>query len=399
MKVTQQAVALVPNEKLATMKCIYTGKEFSQASGEHVLQNFLGARWTSNRIVCNEAQELFGQTIDAELERGLREFRVLLGTKGGRRDLGPALKRVPGSKGTTFHILPGGTPVLAKPIIKDIVSTDSTVTVDVKAADIGQLAWAIAEIKKKYPRAPLDIETFKTTVSTQTRYTDEKIHLRSGLGGDDFFRGALKSAFNLLGVTENETALSECCDSVRTFILQGVGHARNHIHWLTNEAPINLPRLGEFDQFLGVYTRDVAIEGYIQFFGEVGYLLRLSDNYQGPAFCHCYTVDPLRESIPAESRSDALDISAIPSFETGSELPSGEAIPVYLERINRLLSKQKDRAIKIELGRIIEEILLPHEGKILTEELLNELSNRVAFFFLRHLPGTQDLFDHMSKED
>jgi hypothetical protein len=145
-------------------------------------------------------------------------------------------------------------------------------------------------------------------------------------------------------------------------------------------------------------VRDGSIEGYIQFFGEVGYLLRLSDSYQGPAFCHCYTVDPLRESMPAELRSDALDMSSIPSFEAGSELPNDEVIPVYLERINRLLSKQKDRAIKIELSRIIEEILLPHEGEIATEELLNELSNRVAFFFLRHLPGTQDLFEHMPKD-
>jgi hypothetical protein len=381
------------------MKCIYTGTEFSQASGEHVLQNFLGARWTSNRIVCNEAQELFGRTIDAELEKGLREFRVLLGTKGGRRDPGPALKRVLGSKGTTFHLLPGGTPVLAKPVIKDIVSTDGTVRVDVKAADIRQLAWAIAEIKKKYPRAPLGIKSLKTTVSPQTRYTDEKIHLRSGLGGKDFFRGALKSAFNLLGVTENETALSECCDSARNFVLHGIGHARNHVRWLTDEAPINLPCLGEFDQFLGIYARDGSIEGYVQFFGEVGYLLRLSDSYQGPAFCHCYTVDPLRESMPAELRSDALDMSLIPSFAAGRELPSAEVLPVYLERINRLLSKQQDRAIKMELGRIIEDMLLPHEGEILTEELLNELSNRVAFFFLRHLPGTQDLFEHMRKED
>jgi len=388
---------LAPNEKLVTMKCIYTGTEFPQASGEHVLQNFLGARWTSNRIVCNEAQELFGRTIDAELEKGLREFRALLGTKGGRRDPGPTLKRVQGSKGTTFHLLPGGIPALAEPIVKDTVSADGTVTVDVKAADIRQLAWAVAQIKRKYPRAPLDIGALRNTLSPRTRYVDEKIHLRSGLGGTDFFRGALKSALNLLGVTENETALSEHCDSVRNFVLHGIGHARNHVRWLTNETAINLPRLGEFDQFLGIYTRDGAIEGYVQFFGEIAYLLRLSDNYHGPDFCHCYTVDPLRESVPAESRSDTLDISTIPSFVAGSEIPNDEVLPVYSERVNRLLTKQKDRAVKIELGRIIEEVLLPHEGEILTDELLNELTNRVAFVFLRHLPGTQDLFEQMQE--
>lgn len=35
-------------------RCIYTKEYFETADGEHILQNFLGARWTSTEISSNE---------------------------------------------------------------------------------------------------------------------------------------------------------------------------------------------------------------------------------------------------------------------------------------------------------------------------------------------------------
>ncbi|MCE2504853.1 MAG: hypothetical protein J4G05_12500, partial [Chlorobi bacterium] len=52
-----------------------------ESDGEHILQNFLGTRWTSLEIVYNEVQAEFGQTIDASLERGLQPIRNLRGYK------------------------------------------------------------------------------------------------------------------------------------------------------------------------------------------------------------------------------------------------------------------------------------------------------------------------------
>lgn len=67
--------------------CIYSKAKFDLADGEHILQNFLGARWVSNQIVCNEVQKQFGETIDCDLEKALRPFRNLLGSKGGRGEM------------------------------------------------------------------------------------------------------------------------------------------------------------------------------------------------------------------------------------------------------------------------------------------------------------------------
>jgi len=71
--------------------CIYSKAEFDQASKEHILQNFLGARWTSPTIVCDELQSIFAKDLDKPLEEGLKPIRNLLGTLGGRGDQGPTL--------------------------------------------------------------------------------------------------------------------------------------------------------------------------------------------------------------------------------------------------------------------------------------------------------------------
>lgn len=60
--------------------CIYRQQQFETASGEHILQNSMGARWQSNTIVCDEVQRDFATTIDTALEKGFQEFRLLLGS-------------------------------------------------------------------------------------------------------------------------------------------------------------------------------------------------------------------------------------------------------------------------------------------------------------------------------
>ncbi len=73
-------------------QCIYCKGTFDKADEEHILQNFLGARWDSPLIVCNSCQKHFGKTIDVAFEQGLQPIRNLLGTRGGRGGEGPTLK-------------------------------------------------------------------------------------------------------------------------------------------------------------------------------------------------------------------------------------------------------------------------------------------------------------------
>src|SRR5271154_6807131 len=98
--------------------CIYSKSQFDRATAEHILQNFLGARWTSSTIVCDEVQAAFGKTIDAEFAEALKAFRTILATKSGRGDDPPTLKGLETADGQKIDMQPGGKPRLAKPHIK-----------------------------------------------------------------------------------------------------------------------------------------------------------------------------------------------------------------------------------------------------------------------------------------
>ncbi|WKZ85078.1 hypothetical protein N5B55_15205 [Ralstonia pickettii] len=370
---------------LAMYKCIYTGNEFSEADGEHILQNFLGARWTSSEISSNEAQSKFGSGIDAALEQGLREIRNLLGTKGGRGGDGPTLKNVSSSSGTRYALPPGGVPMIAEPVIKTRPLTDGKHEVQVIMGDMRQVGWAVAKLKQSFPGAEFDIDELKQQAVQESSYIDDRLNLKSGLGGDEFFRGALKSAFNLLGARNVEVALLPMFDALRKFVLNGIGRCPDFVRWLTTPEEVVLPHLGEFDHFLAVYSKDGCVDGYIQFFGEIGYLIRLGCGYVGPDFRYGYLVDPFRESEPAETRLPEFEVKNIPLFESGNELPTESVWPVYGTRFSRILERYYRRADEMNLSKIVDDVLLPYDGQVIRREMTDELSRRAAEYIVHRL--------------
>ena len=66
-------------------KCIYTCVELPDGTmKEHILQNFTGATWVSDKISCNEVQNKFGHGCDVALEKNFRFIRNILGASGNR---------------------------------------------------------------------------------------------------------------------------------------------------------------------------------------------------------------------------------------------------------------------------------------------------------------------------
>lgn len=365
--------------------CIYTKTEFASADGEHILQNFLGARWVSHDISCNEVQASFGKTIDSALEAGLRQFRTLLGTKGGRGGEGPDVKNVEDSKGNKYHMQPGGTPFLAEPVIITNEFKDETHVAHVKLGDMKQLGWAIAKLRNQFPNASWDIEEIKGKLTSEKEYLRDRIHLSTGIGGCDYFRGLLKAAFNLLGANATDIALQPCFDALRIYILNGVGNDKNHIRWLATTDRLAINNLGPFDHFVAVYSRGKTVDGIVQFFGSVGHIVRLTDNYDGPDFCFGYQVNPLRDSDPAETRTPTFDQNHLPKFDGGYDTPGPNVWPIYSALFSRFMESYYDIASKREISRIVDDVLIPHEGEILSEEIVGELVEQMSKFIVTRI--------------
>ena len=344
------------------------------------MQNFLGARWVSHDISCNEVQKIFGETIDPALEEGLRPFRNLLGSKGGRGGDGPPIKNVEDSSGNRYHLQPGGIPTLAEPLIATRELDDGTHQLHAKLGDMRQLEWAVKKLQTQFPSVNWNTQELREKLFPEKAYLRERLHLRTGIGGREYFRGLLKIAFNLLGAKSVDIALRPCFDALRIYIVDGNGDDKNHIRWLTTADKLAIENLGPFDHFVAVFSTGSTVDGIVQFFGGISHLIRLTDNYDGPAFCFGYQVNPLRDSAPAETRAPVFDTNLIPKFDEGHISPGPDVWPVYHALFSQFLEDHTDRACKAEIARIVDEVLLPHDGEIQSQEIIGELAHKVANF-------------------
>jgi hypothetical protein len=142
-------------------------------------------------------------------------------------------------------------------------------------------------------------------------------------------------------VVNNPTlALERIFNPVRTFILMGEGDFRTFAHWPI-QAPRELPRLGDFDQFIAVYPRGAAVEGFAQFFGAINWSFRLATGYAGSEFCHAYCVDSLRRADPAEDRAPRVTSDSFVPFDDGRADINQSVIDRCQEQVATFLREER----------------------------------------------------------
>jgi len=360
--------------------CIYTHNEFESATGEHILQNFLGARWTDSTIACNEIQKLFGETIDSAFAVSLNGFRTLLGTLGGRGGSPPSIKNVSDQQGKIYHLTAGGQPSLARPVVDVRFRTDGSAEVHIELGDENQMDWALHILREKYPNLQFDpIEAAQNAVRSRD-HLESPLHLQFGIGGPDFFRGALKAVFNLLGATNRGLALSASFDDLRSFIVHGTGDSDSFVGWPTSSVPLAIPRLGSHDHFLAVWSRCGIVGGFLQLFGEIPFVFRLGSGLSFDDFCASYLVNPHRDTKSAEMRSRDFDPSSLPSFDSCPHLPGLDVWAAHKIRIGRFLTEYRRRADAKVVYDIVDQVLGPKDGELISQEDADEIYKRLIKF-------------------
>ncbi|MCG3180117.1 MAG: hypothetical protein BIFFINMI_02472 [Phycisphaerae bacterium] len=359
-------------------RCIYSQVEFAEAHGEHILQNFLGARWTSRTIVCNELQAAFGETIDAALEEGLRPIRNLFGTRGGRGESGPVLRNLSASTGELLDFEPGLKPRLRKPIVRATELSDGSRRVAIQLGVLDQLGWALSMLRGQVPNLSVDESSLQALARSVEGYIQGTVKLELCIGGMDYFRGMLKASMNLLGERFPQVVQQPCFDLVRDFIRHGEGDSGSFIRWVSDAQPLNVPRLGPIDQAIFITSRGAAVEGVVQFFGDIVHPFRLSANYDGEPI-HCgYVVDPLRECDPAEERNPEFAPESVPDYSGQLPENSPPVQAAFTQRLTRILRVFYDRAHDHIVGKTLDEVLRPHMGEPFTEELAGLLAQKLA---------------------
>lgn len=357
--------------------CIYCGAAFADAEAEHILQNSLGARWTSDQIVCSREQADFGRTIDLDLSNRLKTFRNLLDHETGRGNPPPTLKDLPTLEGKKVALQPGGVLQLNQPEVKITPGSNNTKAVEISMRDMRDIGWALHLLKSQLPNAQIDEEVIrKLSVSTR-REAEEVVHLRFEFGGIPYLRAVTKAAFNLAaakGVDVHDSAF----DAARSFVRDGSGASENIVRYAVAHAFAPDSKLSPVDHFVAVAVQGNAVVGYVQLYGALEYVMQLADNYRGQSFAHGYLVNPLRNTTPAESREPRFDPQKLPALRDQPDPITEETMRWMRQRLNPIIAFHQQSGLEKRMAQIVDEVLLPHDGKPLTAELLRTLSLRIA---------------------
>jgi hypothetical protein len=352
--------------------CIYSKSQFDCATAEHILQNFLGARWTSSTIACDEVQAIFGKTIDAKFAEALKAFRTILATKSGRGDDPPTLKGLETADGQKIDMQPGGKPRLAKPHIKFENKSAEEVKISISLGNENHAGWAIAELKKKFPKLSIKPEELLKAGKAQESYLRSPVKIEIILGGHDYIRGATKACFNMLAA-HNIQVLDPAFDPVRDFILHGRGSTEDFFRWPA-KLIVNAPRIGEVDHFMGVLNKGASVEAVMNLFGGIP----LSSSYSGPNFKVGYLVDPLRVAQPAETREPQFSDSAILDFKAQPEKPGQFTWNAATDAVHKVMRAHQQLTTSQIIKESWEEVFGAPDGRQITQTDINLVVEKIV---------------------
>lgn len=339
------------------------------------MQASLGARWVSDSLICEEMQRHFSGAIDQAVAEAVAHFRTFFGTKNGRGLLPPTIRDVATGDGRLYHVKPGMQPVMVEPTYT-IEDDDGQLRVKFSLADMSQMEWAKAKFRLENPDLKLGDDSTVQSSRVQS-YLEAPLHFRMMFGGKDFFRGILKSAFNLLGANFPELAQQSGFELLKEYVVHGTGESDAFVRWITTPDPFDLPRLGEIDHLIALWARNGEVFGLVQFFGKIPFLLRLGTGIVCSDFDCGYLVNPLRDTSPAEDRGPRFDPGGIPRFDDSPMLPGPEVWQSMTARFSRMMEILQRRGIQERVKQIVDEVFLPHLGKVITSEMEAEFHDRM----------------------
>ena len=361
------------------VKCIYTSVELPAGTmKEHILQNFTGATWVSDKISCNEVQNKFGHGCDVALEKNFRLIRNILGASGNRSTSmqGCELRSEDGHR----YLLKNGDYELIDPIVGEFEDVDSkTKRVKVCVGSKHKIGWAESLVRKNMPQGFSRVEAAQVSKVEHDLSSDGFLSTSITYGGVGCLKGILKSCFNLLGATNHEIAMSNRFDPLRRCLvdeeLDDKNTISNFCRSVTDDRYVELQKRGEFDHVLCVYSAGDGIYGYARLYGQFDFSMRLCDGFAGNPIQEGYCVDPFGEHGSFE-REYNYDISGLPLFDRQEAVITKASFSSLTHAFERFLDASLGRQA---IGEVILRVMERHRNDLylncqqIIEECMKEL--------------------------
>lgn len=273
------------NSGATTIACVLCGgpADGDGRSAEHIIPEALGGWKTVTGFICGTCNSKAGYACDAALSNSLKGWITLLEIKR-QKPLPRDHRVIHLTDGTPIRRLPGNRIELAYPVLPDQLSNGESVA----APSLKELRQIIQKLNDRRDSG-IDIESTLANATTNVRYIDELIELEMGDWGPEAYRSLVKSALALIFRAG-----------------QDPGSAEIALAYLTGDAELRC--------FFPYYSRDlvrnreagmpincVHVKGdpvtrelmaYVEIFGILRSVIRLSEQYTGDYFEDQYAFDP-----------------------------------------------------------------------------------------------------------
>ena len=295
----------------------------TNASDEHIINNSIGGRIKSKKLLCKKCNENFGATIDRELEEQIGMLTDLLGIKRQRAKNNVYI-RMYADDGEMKVV---GTKM--KPHNKLTVHVDENTKVDLfeTGEKFDKLKnKKLRELENKLNEKVEYIESTelpnKKLFRFKNKLTDENCNI--AFGGKDFFRAIAKISLNYYLRRGYERAY---CKKIIEFVK---GEINNDCAYFYFPSPVHyqVHDLGEGEVSHIVHLRgnvdNKILYSYVELFNCQNVLILYDMNYTGPAINDTYAFDllegqPIIKEIKIKLARHHFEILDLISLDSGKE--------------------------------------------------------------------------------
>ena len=270
-----------------TKPCLLCGNSATSnnRSSEHIVPAALGGTLTVSGFICQQCNSGAGSSCDAALAQSFEGLTRLL--EISRQKPLPRARVMYTSDDTPIRVLPGNRMEFGHTTQKEIIEETRT-TLRVTAASKDELRKAVQKIKDRR-NLDLDVEALVEATTVSSRYIEEPYLIFDSSWGPDHFKSLVKSALALVYHSGFDPSSAEIA---MAYLTGDTGerclfpyYKKDLITQREAGMPINC-----------VYVKGDAISrelmAYVEIFGILRAVMRLSEKYDGEYFeCH-YAFDP-----------------------------------------------------------------------------------------------------------
>ena len=254
------------------------------ASKEHVFPNAIGGRKSVRNFLCVACNSTTGNEWDTELVSQFRPLCTMLNIRRQRGENRPF--DVESVSGRKLTLNPDGSMTIAEPLFEP-KELDGKTRVKIHARTIPELRRMLSGLRKKHPR--IDVDELVKQAPRVREYSSEPYAVPLNVGGLVAGRSMIKSC---LAMVYDAGLDIGHCEEAEHYLVKGGPPC---FQFYTERNPVrNRPEKTFFHcvHVRGDRERRQLI-AYVEYFGWLRYIARLSKDYDGHAFSHSYAVDPV----------------------------------------------------------------------------------------------------------